>query len=267
MTFTFNYNDIHSVTDSIDADTAAIILEPTVFEAPRDNFLHKLKEVCEQNGSLLIFDEMWTGFRIALGGAQEFFGVKADLATFSKAVANGMPIGILAGRKDVMSLFDKEVFFFTTFGGEALSLAACKATINELRSKRVPAYLDALGSKLRDGYNALARDLGIHYTQCSGFGYRSIVVFDATAGNPLEMKSLVQQELFKRGILWSGFHTMSFSHTEDDVLYTLNAWRDVLPILNKAVDEKNVRGYLRGECVEPVFRKTSNFNIKPKVQQ
>jgi glutamate-1-semialdehyde aminotransferase len=267
MTFTFNYNDIQSVTDSIDADTAAIILEPTVFEAPRDNFLHKLKEVCEQNGSLLIFDEMWTGFRIALGGAQEFFGVKADLATFSKAVANGMPIGILAGRKDVMSLFDKEVFFFTTFGGEALSLAACKATINELRSKRVAAYLDALGSKLRDGYNALARDLGIHYTRCSGFGYRSIVAFDATAGNPLEMKSLVQQELFKRGILWSGFHTMSFSHTEEDVLYTLNAWRDVLPILKKAVDEKNVRGYMRGECVEPVFRKTSNFNMKPKVQQ
>jgi glutamate-1-semialdehyde aminotransferase len=267
MTFTFNYNDIQSVTDSIDADTAAIILEPTVFEAPRDNFLHKLKEVCEQNGSLLIFDEMWTGFRIALGGAQEFFGVKADLATFSKAVANGMPIGILAGRKDVMSLFEKDVFFFTTFGGEALSLAACKATINELRSKRVSEYLDTLGSKLRDGYNAIASELEMSYTKCSGFGYRSIVSFEASVGNPLEMKSLMQQELFKRGILWSGFHTMCFSHTEEDVAYTLKAWRDVLPILKKAVKEKSVRGYMRGECVEPVFRKTSNFNMKPKVQQ
>ncbi len=264
LTFTFNYNDIQSVVDSLDSDTAAVILEPTVFEAPRDNFLHKLKEVCEANGTLLIFDEMWTGFRIALGGAQEFFGVKADLATFSKAVANGMPIGILCGRRDVMSLFERDVFFFTTFGGEALSLAAVKATINEIRSKRVTLYLDTLGSKLRDGYNAIAAELGMTYTKCSGFGFRSIVSFDPAAGNPLEMKSLVQQELFKRGILWSGFHTMCFSHTEDDVAYTLKAYRDVLPILKKAVEEKNVRGYMRGECVEPVFRKTSNFNIKPK---
>ncbi len=264
LTFTFNYNDIQSVVDSLDSDTAAVILEPTVFEAPRDNFLHKLKEVCEANGTLLIFDEMWTGFRIALGGAQEFFGVKADLATFSKAVANGMPIGILCGRRDVMSLFERDVFFFTTFGGEALSLAAVKATINEIRSKRVTVYLDTLGSKLRDGYNAIATELGMSYTKCSGFGFRSIVSFDPAAGNPLEMKSLVQQELFKRGILWSGFHTMCFSHTEDDVAHTLKAYRDVLPILKKAVEEKNVRGYMRGECVEPVFRKTSNFNIKPK---
>ena len=98
LTYTFNYNDLQSVIDSIDAETACVILEPVVFEAPRENFLHKLKEVCQRNGTLLIFDEMWTGFRLALGGAQEYFGVKADLACFSKAVANGMPISILTGR-------------------------------------------------------------------------------------------------------------------------------------------------------------------------
>jgi len=136
LTFTFNYNDIQSVIDSIDDDTAAVILEPFVFEAPKDNFLHQLRDVCTKNGTLLIFDEMWTGFRIALGGAQEFFKVKADLATFSKAVANGMPIAILAGRKDVMSVLEKDVFFYTTFGGEALSLAAAKATIKELKIKK-----------------------------------------------------------------------------------------------------------------------------------
>ncbi len=264
LTFTFNYNDIQSVEDSIDSDTAAVILEPTVFEAPRDNFLHKLKEICVKNGSLLIFDEMWTGFRIAPGGAQEYFGVKADLATFSKAVANGMPISMITGRKDVMALFEKDVFFFTTFGGEALSLAAAKATINEIRRKRVTDRLESLGSRLRDGYNAIAIELGMTYTKCSGFGFRSIVTFDAAAGNPLELKSLAQQELFKRGIMWSGFHTMCFSHTEEDVAYTLKAWRDVLPIVKKAVEEKNVTDCLRGESVEPVFRKTSNFNTKPK---
>jgi glutamate-1-semialdehyde aminotransferase len=264
LTFTFNYNDIQSVLDSIDEDTAAIILEPFVFEGPKDNFLHKLREVCDKNGTLLIFDEMWSGFRIALGGAQEYFGVKADLATFSKAVANGMPIAILAGKKEIMRVLEKDVFFFTTFGGEALSLAAAKATIIELRDKNVPAYLAKQGKKLKDGYNKIAEELNMAYTKCIGYECRSIMTFDASAGNPLEMKSLVQQEMIKRGILWGGFHNMSFSHTDDDVEYTLKAYQDVLPILKKAVDEKNVLGYLKGEPVEPVFRKVSNFNTKPK---
>ncbi|MCS7054224.1 MAG: aminotransferase class III-fold pyridoxal phosphate-dependent enzyme [Ignavibacterium sp.] len=266
LTFTFNYNDIQSLIDSIDEDTACVILEPFVFEEPKENFLQELRRVCYENGTLLIFDEMWTGFRIAIGGAQEYFGIKADLATFSKAVANGMPIGILTGRKDVMSLLEKDVFFFTTFGGEALSLAAAKATIEELIDKNVPEYLAKQGKKLRDGYNQIANELGIDYTKCFGFDCRTIITFDGEKSgcNPLEMKSLVQQEMIKRGILWGGFHNISFSHSDEDVEYTLKAYKDVLPILKSAVEEKNIRKYLRGEPVEPVFRKTTNFNTKPK---
>ncbi|MCX7611759.1 MAG: aminotransferase class III-fold pyridoxal phosphate-dependent enzyme [Ignavibacterium sp.] len=266
LTFTFNYNDIQSLIDSIDEDTACVILEPFVFEEPKENFLQELRRVCYENGTLLIFDEMWTGFRIAIGGAQEYFGIKADLATFSKAVANGMPIGILTGRKDVMSLLEKDVFFFTTFGGEALSLAAAKATIEELIDKNVPEYLAKQGKKLKDGYNQIANELGIDYTKCFGFDCRTIITFDGEKSgcNPLEMKSLVQQEMIKRGILWGGFHNISFSHSDEDVEYTLKAYKDVLPILKSAVEEKNIRKYLRGEPVEPVFRKTTNFNTKPK---
>ena len=264
MTFTFNYNDIESVLDSIDNETACVILEPFVFQAPENNFLNDLRRVCTENGTLLIFDEMWSGFRIALGGAQEYFGIDADLACFSKAVANGMPVAILTGKKEIMKVLDKDVFFYTTFGGEALSLAAAKATIEELRDKKVPEYLVKQGKKLKEGYNRIATELGMNYTKCSGYDCRTIITFDASAGNPLEMKSLVQQEMIKRGILWGGFHNMSFSHTDQDVDYTLDVYKAVLPILKKAVDEKNVSGYLKGEPVEPVFRKTSNFNTKPK---
>ncbi len=264
LTFTFSYNDIQSVIDSIDEDTACVVLEPYVFEVPKDNFLQKLRDVCTKNGTLLVFDEMWSGFRIAVGGAQEYFGVNADLACFSKAVANGMPLSVLTGRKEVMSVLEKEVFFFNTFGGEALSLAAAKATINEMIEKNVPAQLAKQGNKLKIGYNKIAEELGMNYTKCSGFDCRTIVTFDSSAGNPLEMKSLVQQEMIKRGILWSGFHNMSFSHSDSDIEYTLKAYREVLPILKKAVEENNVIGYLRGEPVEPVFRKVSNFNMKPK---
>ena len=264
LTFTFNYNDIQSVIDSIDEDTACVVLEPYVFEAPKDNFLQKLRDVCTENGTLLVFDEMWSGFRISIGGAQEYFGVKADLACFSKAVANGMPLSVLTGKKEIMSVLEKDVFFFNTFGGEALSLSAAKATINEMIAKNVPAQLAKQGNKLKVGYNKISEELGMDYTKCSGFDCRTIMTFDASAANPLEMKSLVQQEMIKRGILWAGFHNISFSHTDEDIEYTLKAYREVLPILKKAVEEKNVRGYLRGEPVEPVFRKVSNFNMKPK---
>lgn len=264
MTYTFNYNDIQSVIDSIDDDIACVILEPYVFEEPKDNFLQKLRDACTKNGTILIFDEMWSGFRISLGGAQEYFKVNADLACFSKAVANGMPISILTGRKDVMSLLEHDVFFFTTFGGEALSLAAATATINEMIEKDVPAQLAKQGNKLKVGYNKIAEKLGMSYTKCSGFDCRTIITFDASAGNPLEMKSLVQQEMIKRGILWGGFHNLSFSHSDGDIEYTLKTYNEVLPILKKAVDENNVKGSLRGEPVGPVFRKVSNFNMKPK---
>ncbi|MDT3696914.1 MAG: aminotransferase class III-fold pyridoxal phosphate-dependent enzyme [Ignavibacterium sp.] len=266
MTFTFNYNDIQSVIDSIDDDTACVILEPFVFEEPKDNFLQKLRDVCTKKGIVLVFDEMWTGFRISLGGAQEFFGIKADLACFSKAVANGMPLSVLTGKKEIMSLFEKDVFFFNTFGGEALSLAAAKATINEMIEKNVQSQLAKQGNKLKAGYNSITEKLGLNYTKCSGYDCRTIITFDAekSGRNPLEMKSLVQQEMIKRGILWGGFHNISFSHSDNDVNYTLKAYEDVLPILKKAVDEKDIKKYLKGEPVEPVFRKVGNFNLKPR---
>ncbi len=267
LSYTFNYNDIDSVLSSIDENTACVILEPIVFEAPRNNFLQELKDVCQRFGTLLIFDEMWTGFRLATGGAQEYFGVKADLACFSKAVANGMPISILSGRAEVMQLCEKDIFFFTTFGGEALSLAATKATITEIKGKNVTKQLSTQGKKLREGYNVIAEELGISgYTKCSGFDCRTIISFDASAGNPLEMKSLVQQEMIKRGVLWGGFHNMSYSHSDEDIVHTLSAYREALMILRQAVDESDIKKFLRGEAVEAVFRRTSNFNMKPAKQ-
>ncbi|HEV2480683.1 MAG TPA: aminotransferase class III-fold pyridoxal phosphate-dependent enzyme [Puia sp.] len=264
LSATFDYNNLDSVRDALDEDVACVILEPFVFEAPRNNFLQELKTLCEANGTLLIFDEMWTGFRIAVGGAQEYFGVVPDLACYSKAFANGMPISLLTGRRDVMQLFQDEVFFFTTFGGEALSLAAAVATINEMIEKNVPAYLAAKGKLLKDGYNALAVELGIDkYTRCTGYDCRSLVSFDAAAGNPLEVKSFVQQELIKRGILWAGFHNMSFSHSDADIAHTLAAYREVLGLLKEAVAAGDLTARLKGKPVEAVFRKISNFNMKP----
>ncbi|MCW5806410.1 MAG: aminotransferase class III-fold pyridoxal phosphate-dependent enzyme [Deltaproteobacteria bacterium] len=264
LSCTFDYNNVQSVLDAIDDQTACVILEPMVVEHPKDNFLGELRRICDERGILLVFDEMWTGFRLALGGAQEKFGVRSDLACFSKAMANGMPISAITGRADVMKLLEKDIFFFTTFGGEALSLAAAKATIQELRANDVPAQLAARGARLREGYQAITKELGIDWTNIVGMDARTMLTFDGKAGNPLELKSFVQQELIRRGILWTGFHNMSYAHSEADVDYTLGAYREILPDLANHVTKKTVGSALRGKPVEPVFRRVTKFNMKPK---
>lgn len=261
LTSTINYNDEASLA-AIDNDTACVIMEPVLFDAPKNDFLKKVREVCNQKGALLIFDEMWTGFRMAMGGAQEYFGVKADLMTFSKAVANGMPISILAGRKDVMANLEHDVFFFTTFGGEALSLAATKATIEELQEKNVPQHIAKLGKQTREAFNDLAMKLDMPFIKCAGLDYRTIITLAADAGPVLEMKSLVQQELIKRGILWTGTHTICYSHTSSDIDYLIDSYKEVLPILRTAVQEKDIKKYLKGEPVKPVFRTTTGSIAK-----
>jgi glutamate-1-semialdehyde 2,1-aminomutase len=263
--YTFRYNDLDSVEQAIDDSVACVILEPTVFEAPKPGFLEGLRALCDRTGALLVFDEMWTGFRLALGGAQARYGVRADLACFSKAVANGMPLSVLTGRREVMRLCEREVFFFTTFGGEALSLAAAKATILALQKHDVPAHLERQGRALREGYLAAASRAGLEgSTRCFGYDARTIVTFQDERSTPLAMKTFVQQEMIARGVLWGGFHNVSFSHGDGEIAVVLHAYDEVLGLLAKALAAGTVERELRGRLLEPVFRKTENFHMKPR---
>jgi len=260
LSYTFNYNDINSLEKSIDSNTACVILEPMVFEYPKNNFLAEASELCKKNNILLIFDEMWTGFRLEIGGAQEYFNVVPDLACYSKAVANGMPLSVLTGKREIMDLLDDQVFFYNTFGGEALSLAAAKATINEICKNNVPSYLRNLGAKLKNGYNKIAGAMNIEFSKCIGYDARTMIAFNEEYKNPLELKSLMQQEMLKRGILWSGFHNISYSHTESEIDYTLNVYEEVLFILKMAIRDNKVKDMIKGIPVQPLFRKTNVFN-------
>lgn len=265
LTYTFHYNNIESLLDSIGSDVACVILEPTVFDQPENSFLHEVRRICDEHGVLLVFDEMWTGFRLAMGGAQEYFGVRADLACFSKAVANGMPLSIVTGRADVMRMFERDVFFFTTFGGEALSLAAAKATLTYMQANNVIATIAERGAAMIHGYNQIAQSLGLDYTAAKGYPCRSMITFSPDVGNPLVLKSFMQQELLRRGVLWGGFHNMCFSHEQSDIHHTLESYRQVLEQLHEAVQNGTVEMLLEGRPMEPVFRKVGNFNTKPRI--
>ena len=271
LTSTFRYNDIDSVLSALDTDVACVILEPFTFEREQDGFLAELRRLCDRNGALLIFDEMWTGFRSALGGAQAFLGVRSDLSLFSKAMANGMPISAVTGRRDVMSLLEKDVFFFTTFGGETLSLAASIACIRHLRDHGVIERIAERGQSLLDGLQRIIGTLGLDYVSVTGYPFRTLVSFDTPAsdtraGDPLAMKTLVQQELIRRGVLWAGIHNLCDAHTPEDIDYMLAAYGEALGVLGAAVDAGRVSESLEGAPIEPVFRKTGRFHPKPRAE-
>ena len=257
LTRSFKHNDVNALLDVLDDKVACVILEPVLFETLKEDYLQVVRRACNQVGALLIFDEMWTGFRIELGGAQERYDVKADLACFSKAVANGMPLAVLTGRADVMRLLEEDVFMYTTFGGEALSLAAADATIRELREKQVPSYLRLRGGHLQAGYNQLARERGLGFTRAIGMESRTLIQFDAEAGDPLLQKSLMQQEMLRHGVLWGGFHNLSFGHGDEEIAHVLGAYERALEVLADAVKKGDLAARILGTPVQPVFRKTT----------
>jgi glutamate-1-semialdehyde 2,1-aminomutase/spore coat polysaccharide biosynthesis protein SpsF len=259
LTIPFEYNNIESL-ERIFAEhpgqVAAIIMEPVGVIEPRDGFLQQVRELTQREGALLIFDEVVTGFRLALGGAQEYFGVTPDLACFGKAMANGYPIAAVVGRRDIMELFD-EVFFSFTFGGETLSLAAARATITEMREKNVIGHVWEQGQKLKDGYKVLAREFGVdRYTECIGLPPRTVITFkDETGAESLVLKSLFQQECLKRGVLFSGGQNVCYSHSDADIDYTLRVYRAAMEILAEAIKRGDAPQRLEGEPVQPVFRR------------
>ncbi|MFN7088745.1 MAG: aminotransferase class III-fold pyridoxal phosphate-dependent enzyme [Candidatus Paceibacteria bacterium] len=260
LTLTFEYNNIKSLEKIFEENRnqiACVIMEPVGVVEPKDNFLQKVKELTYKNGALLIFDEVVTGFRFSLGGAQEYFGVIPDLACFGKAMANGFPLSAIVGRKEIVKLFE-EVFYSFTFGGEIVSIAASLATIKELKDKNVIKHLWEQGRKIKDGYNVLAREYGLEkYTQCIGYPTRTVITFKNDENEDFwELKSLFQQECIKRGILFTGNHNICFSHTNKDIDYTLRVYRTVLEIIKDAIEKNKVKKLLEGKPVKPVFRKT-----------
>ena len=259
LTIPFEYNDIDSlkrIFSEHPGQVAGVIMEPVGVVGPTGNFLHDVRKLTEREGALLIFDEVLTGFRLALGGAQEYFGVVPDLACFGKAMANGYPISAVVGRRALMELFD-EVFFSFTFGGEVLSLQAALSTIIEIRDKGVIPHIWEQGRKLKEGYNTMAKIFGIeNYTSCVGFPPRSVVVFqDKTGMESVSLKSLFQQECLKRKVLFSGSQNMCYSHREEDIDYTLRVYATGLKLLSLAIREGDVMERLEGESVSFIFRR------------
>ena len=249
----FEYNNLDSLEEELkNNDVAGVIMEAQALTAPEPGFLEGVRKLCDEYGALLIFDEVVTGFRWALGGAQQHYGVTPDLCCLGKALANGMPLSAIAGKKEYMQELN-HIFFSMTFGGECLSLAAAIETIKELKTKDYN-HIWELGNTLDLGIKHLAkeRNLKINF---AGSAPRHNLTFSSSYKDPNGMKALFYQEMVKQGILFPNVIYIQFAHTMEDIITTLKAAQHAFLVVSDNID--NIDKALEGKKSIDIFRKNT----------
>jgi glutamate-1-semialdehyde aminotransferase len=250
----FEFNNLDSLEVLLKkGDVAAVILEPQALTTPSTGYLQGVRELCTRYDAILIFDEVVTGFRWSLGGAQEYFGVIPDLCCMGKAVANGMPLGIIAGETEYMNELN-HIFFSMTFGGETLSLAAAIATITELKTKDY-SHIWNLGNMLDAGIKSAAKKYNLDIT-FAGDAPRHNLSFNSQTYNDSEgMKALFYQEMVKQGILFPNVIYIQFSHTKKDIQKTIEAADNAFKVVSENLN--NIDNILEGKRAVAIFRKNN----------
>lgn len=246
-TLTALYNDLDAVKELFannKGEIAAVVLEPVVgnagFIVPKREFLEGLRELTKANGALLVFDEVMTGFRLAYGGAQEFFGITPDLTTLGKIIGGGLPVGAYGGSKDIMQMVAPAgpMYQAGTLSGNPLAMTAGIMTLKRLKKQGTYEYLDDITGKLVAGLVKAGRYAGHEF--CGGH-IRGMFGFFFTAGPVYSFADAKKSDTdkfarFHRGMLERGVYFApsqyeagftSLAHTEDDIEFTIAAAKDV----------------------------------------
>ena len=270
LTATFRYNDIASVQalfDDYPGRIAAIILEPAKADEPQDNFLREARRIAHENGALFILDEMITGFRWHLRGAQKLYDVEPDLSCFGKALGNGFAISALAGKAEYMQLggltqtdHPRVFLLSTTHGAETHAMAAAIATMTIYRDEPVIERLYEQGSKLAEGVNAAIAAHGLQ-NHVRLFGRPCCLAYGTLdeLGQPSQAyRTLFLQETIRRGVLMPSL-VVSYTHSDTDIARTVDAIDGALGIYVRALND-GVGSYLTGRPSQVVYRR---FNEAP----
>jgi glutamate-1-semialdehyde 2,1-aminomutase len=263
LTVKFQWNDLASLESLFNQHPnkiACVMMEAETSLAPAPGFLLAVQDLIHKHGAIFVLDEMITGFRWHIGGAQTYFGLSPDLSTFGKAIGNGFSVSALVGRRDIMELGGlrhnkKRVFLMsTTHGAETHALAAAIATMHVYEREDVIDVLYRQGARLRKG---IEKAIAEHHLQ----GYFGVLgkdpnlvyaTYDENKKPSQPFRTLFLQETIKRGLLMPSI-VVSFSHTDADIDRTIESIADSLYIYGKAIRE-GVDKYLVGRPVKPVFR-------------
>jgi glutamate-1-semialdehyde 2,1-aminomutase len=253
------FNDLNSVERRFrenPGEIAAVILEPILMNVgmcmPRAGFLEGLRELCDKNGALLIFDEVKTGAKLGWGGASEYFGVRPDLICLAKSIGGGFPLAAFGTSRAVMDLISQhKVFHGGTYNTNPVSMAAGLATFREVLTPENYAHVDKLSKKLTDGYRKTVAKAGLrgYVAQAGANGvlmlypqeirnYRDWTTIDIDLWRHYWF-GMVNRGVMAQPYWWDEQWTISVQHTEADIDKHLAAFADVAPALAAAQQERS----------------------------
>ena len=232
---------------------AAIVVEPMLLDDPRAS-LAALRALADRYGAILVFDEVVTGFRFALGGAQQLYGVTPDLTCLGKSMANGMPLSAVTGRRDIMRLMD-DIFFSGTFGGEALSLAASLAAVRKIRGKGVIEHLWTMGGRLQAELRRTIQKYGLEDVlsvinePCLGF-----IAVSEGRGNPQPVnRTFMMAEMIRQGVFMNGSLTMCHAFGEAELKQVAQAFDAFAERFAHELKTPNLAARLPYPPITPIF--------------
>jgi glutamate-1-semialdehyde 2,1-aminomutase len=257
LTLSARYNDLSHVEnlfEEVKGDVAAVILEPMNSVDPAPGYLESLRSFCSSNNILLIFDEVITGFRFANGGAQELFGVTPDLSCFGKGIANGFPISVITGKREIMEGF-KEVFFSGTFGGELLSLTAANVVLDKVKDGRVIPELYRVGQAIQEGLMSEISHKKYEFVNLSGnptWTFLNWTLSSDALQN--QVKTYFLQEMFKRGILVLSTNNITTTLSQKDIRKILTAYAEVFEAISQALERDSLDALLECQPIVPLFK-------------
>jgi len=256
LIFVFEYNDtegLEQIFENNKNEIAAIVLEPTIYEKPDNGFLNKIRKIADENDAILILDEIVTGFRFDIGGCQKYFDFEGDLVCFGKGMGNGLPITAITGKSEFMKAFD-DLWVSSTNNSEALSLAGTIAVINEMKEKNTIKSCWNQGTKLFEKWNQIVASYNIN-AKLVGYPIRmKMECLDTNGNESIILKSLVLQEMVKKGIFMSqGVSFLSYSHSSEDIEFTLNALDETCKTISRIGNESEYENYLEGEIPKTVW--------------
>jgi glutamate-1-semialdehyde aminotransferase len=260
LTDTFEYNDLNTLQEKLSKyinKVAAVILEPIQVKGPKSDYLQKVKKLCKENNALLIFDEVVSGFRYAIGGAAELFKVTPDLAAYGKGMANGMPISFVTGRKEIMSLIGQDVFVSTTFGGETLSLAAAVTTIDFMKKNNTMDNLWQLGEFLQKELIQLIDKYDFNaFTDIYGLPPRNGIVFKTYDGvDSLVYQTMYQKHMLEEGFLTLGVNNLMDSHSKNDIKKFVLATELAFKNLKSLIASGEIKEISNNDIMKPIFQR------------
>ena len=251
----FEYNNLNQLEKLLKENPgkiACIIMEATRFKQPKKGFLEGIRALADEHNCLLIFDEVITGFRMAKGGAQEYYGVTPDLATFAKAIANGYSLAVVAGKKNIMKA-QADNFISSTYWSDSTVLAAGLATLNEMKEKPILETINNIGRDLIAHVEQMAQKHNLD-VEVLGHGFDFTFSFNYADATP-HIMTLFIQEMIARGIYTNGVFYPCYSHTQEDILKIKLAFDEVFDLIKKGVSENKIDELLKCPVRQTGFKR------------